>query len=70
MENPYDDSNLVPLGESLNSIDTGKVESELQKIIEEDVCGLSWNDWLNAFNGYQLDLQKVKMHLQNGQRHT
>tara|TARA_R100001460_G_scaffold81833_3_gene122766 strand:- start:3984 stop:4700 length:717 start_codon:yes stop_codon:yes gene_type:complete len=48
MENPYDDSNLVPLGESLNSIDTGKVESELQKIIEEDVCGLSWNDWVEC----------------------
>ncbi len=44
--NPYDENNLVPLGETLNSIDTGK--SELEKVIEKTRVGLSWNDWVEC----------------------
>ena len=46
MENPYDDSNLVALGDTLNTIDTGK--SELEKVIEKTGIGLSWNEWVEC----------------------
>ncbi len=46
MENPYDDSNLVALGDTLNTIDTGK--SELEKVIEKTGVGLSWNEWVEC----------------------
>lgn len=45
-DNPYDESNMVPLGDTLDSIDTGK--SEFEKVIEETGVGLSWNDWVES----------------------
>ncbi len=45
MDNPYDDSNLVALGDSLNSVDTSKDISNVTKIIG---VGLSWNEWVEC----------------------
>ena len=46
MDNPYDESNLVPLGETLNSIDTGN--SKLAEVEKPIAVGLSWNDWVES----------------------
>ena len=44
-DNPYDDSNLVALGDSLNSVDTSKDISNVTNIIG---VGLSWNEWVEC----------------------
>tara|TARA_B100000427_G_C15456224_1_gene571925 strand:+ start:310 stop:1017 length:708 start_codon:yes stop_codon:yes gene_type:complete len=46
MDNPYDESNLVPLGKTLNSIDTGN--SKLAEVEKPIAVGLSWNDWVES----------------------
>lgn len=46
MDNPYDESNLVKLGETLNSIDTGN--SKLAEVEKPVAIGLSWNDWVEC----------------------
>ncbi len=46
MDNPYDESNLVKLGETLNSIDTGN--SKLAEVEKPIAIGLSWNDWVEC----------------------
>ena len=45
-DNPYDSSNLVPLGETLNSVDTsGKGLSDKKYVAP---IGLSWNEWVEC----------------------
>tara|TARA_B100000287_G_C20621800_1_gene776212 strand:+ start:108 stop:815 length:708 start_codon:yes stop_codon:yes gene_type:complete len=43
-DNPYDESNLVPLGDSLDSLDTGKAIEKAKKV----EIGLSWNEWVEC----------------------